>query len=135
MTAGSAHVPLNLRPPGKRRRSARSVGPSPRSPVPVRFRPLLRYDNLATVYEILLALNQLERAYARSSISDDDYTYHCKKLIQHYKVCAVPRDGPLWSLPRKPTFSTCFPPPVCLHARHNTPSRLLDWPQSRCAPM
>jgi len=44
-----------------------------------------KYDNLATVYEILLALNQLERAYARSSISDDDYTYHCKKLIQHYK--------------------------------------------------
>jgi hypothetical protein len=41
------------------------------------------------VYEILLALNQLERAYARSSITDDHYTHHCKKLIQHYKVRAV----------------------------------------------
>jgi len=44
------------------------------------------YENLADVYAIIKALEHLEKAYVRDSVSAKDYTPACTKLIAQYKT-------------------------------------------------
>lgn len=44
------------------------------------------YESLATLYEILLTLDSIERLYLRDGISSEAYTEQCKKLLNSYKV-------------------------------------------------
>eukprot|EP00127_Corallochytrium_limacisporum_P004960 Clim_evm34s195 gene=Clim_evmTU34s195 len=45
-----------------------------------------KYDNLADLYAILVALEHLERAYIKDSVTPDEYTPECKKLLAQYKT-------------------------------------------------
>lgn len=44
------------------------------------------YENLADLYSIIIATEHMEKAYVRDSISNDQYTSACKKLIAQYKT-------------------------------------------------
>jgi len=44
------------------------------------------YDNLADLYSIMVALDHLETAYVRDSITADAYTKACNKLIAQFKT-------------------------------------------------
>jgi ESCRT-I complex subunit VPS28 len=44
------------------------------------------YDDQATLYAILLATEHLERAYARDSIPNEEYTKECNKLISQFRL-------------------------------------------------
>lgn len=44
------------------------------------------YDNLSDLYSIILATEHMEKAYVRDSITNDEYTAACKKLIAQYKT-------------------------------------------------
>lgn len=45
-----------------------------------------RYDNLATLYSIIISLDYLERAYVRDSITQSQYTPACTRLLAQYKT-------------------------------------------------
>ncbi|KAJ1913089.1 Vacuolar protein-sorting-associated protein 28 [Tieghemiomyces parasiticus] len=44
-----------------------------------------RYENMAELYAIIVATEQLERAYVKDWVSQADYTPACSKLIAQYK--------------------------------------------------
>lgn len=44
------------------------------------------YENLSDLYSIILATEHMEKAYVRDSITNDEYTGACKKLIAQYKT-------------------------------------------------
>lgn len=44
------------------------------------------YENLSDLYSIILATEHMEKAYVRDSITNDEYTSACKKLIAQYKT-------------------------------------------------
>jgi ESCRT-I complex subunit VPS28 len=44
------------------------------------------YDEQANLYEIIMAVEHLERAYARDAIDPKEYTAQCKKLITQFKL-------------------------------------------------
>ncbi|EDQ90275.1 uncharacterized protein MONBRDRAFT_32007 [Monosiga brevicollis MX1] len=46
-----------------------------------------KFDNLAAVYEILLTLEHIERAYVHDNIGEAEYTETCKKLLTRFKAC------------------------------------------------
>lgn len=65
------------------------AGPSTRSSVPRLWndtKQRRQYDDLADFYAIIKATEHLERAYISSSITQDEYTQECQKLIGQFKV-------------------------------------------------
>ncbi|PWA00581.1 hypothetical protein BB558_003383 [Smittium angustum] len=50
------------------------------------YREREEYDNQADLYAILVSLEQLERAFIRDSVSQDEYTTACSKLMSQYKT-------------------------------------------------
>jgi ESCRT-I complex subunit VPS28 len=44
------------------------------------------YDDQATLYSIILATEHLERAYARDSVTNQEYTTECNKLISQFRL-------------------------------------------------
>jgi ESCRT-I complex subunit VPS28 len=44
------------------------------------------YDDQATLYSIILATEHLERAYARDSVTNQEYTMECNKLISQFRL-------------------------------------------------
>lgn len=44
------------------------------------------YDDQATLYAIIVATEHLERAFSRDSISNDEYTSECNKLISQFRL-------------------------------------------------
>ncbi|KAJ1646286.1 Vacuolar protein-sorting-associated protein 28 [Coemansia erecta] len=44
------------------------------------------YENLAALYAIVMSLEHLERAFARDSVSANEYTSECSKLLLQYKT-------------------------------------------------
>ncbi|RKP00320.1 hypothetical protein CXG81DRAFT_13377 [Caulochytrium protostelioides] len=44
------------------------------------------YENLADLYSIIVAVEQLERAYIRDAVPAAEYTTACQKLIAQYKT-------------------------------------------------
>ncbi|KAI9500388.1 Vacuolar protein-sorting-associated protein 28 [Coemansia spiralis] len=43
------------------------------------------YENMAALYAIVMSLEHLERAFARDSVSANEYTAECNKLLLQYK--------------------------------------------------
>jgi len=46
-----------------------------------------RLDTLADLYSIIVAVEHLEKAYIKSSISFEEYTPACSNLISQFKTC------------------------------------------------
>jgi len=44
------------------------------------------YDQLADLYSLLVCMEHLEKSYIRDSITHEEYTPECKKLIAQYKT-------------------------------------------------
>jgi ESCRT-I complex subunit VPS28 len=44
------------------------------------------YDDLANLFSIITATEHLERAYARDSITQTEYTTECNKLISQFRL-------------------------------------------------
>jgi ESCRT-I complex subunit VPS28 len=42
-------------------------------------------DSLAEIYSIIITLDAIEKAYLKDSISDQDYTETCSRLLKQYK--------------------------------------------------
>jgi ESCRT-I complex subunit VPS28 len=49
-----------------------------------------KYESMATLFGIIVALDYLERAYVRDAVSASDYTPKCTQLLGRYKT--------MWSL-------------------------------------
>ncbi|KAJ9475328.1 Vacuolar protein sorting-associated protein 28 [Pseudozyma hubeiensis] len=45
-----------------------------------------RYENMATLFSLIVALDYLERAYVRESISEKEYAPACTRLLAQYKT-------------------------------------------------
>lgn len=45
------------------------------------------FDNMAEVYSLLLATEQLEKAYMRDCVTHQEYTTNCTKFISQFKTC------------------------------------------------
>ncbi|SNX87628.1 probable VPS28 - protein involved in vacuolar traffic [Melanopsichium pennsylvanicum] len=45
-----------------------------------------RYENMATLFSLIVALDYLERAYVRESISENEYAPACTRLLAQYKT-------------------------------------------------
>jgi ESCRT-I complex subunit VPS28 len=43
------------------------------------------YESLAEVYSIIVTLDAVERAYLKDSITDEEYTQACQRLLNQYK--------------------------------------------------
>lgn len=43
------------------------------------------YDSLAEIYSIIITLDALEKAFLKDSITEDDYTETCNRLLKQYK--------------------------------------------------
>jgi hypothetical protein len=43
------------------------------------------YDSLAEIYSIITTLDALEKAYLKDSITEEDYTQTCSRLLKQYK--------------------------------------------------
>ena len=43
------------------------------------------YESLAEVYSIIVTLDAVEKAYLRDSITDEEYTQACQRLLNQYK--------------------------------------------------
>ncbi|KAF2707286.1 VPS28-domain-containing protein [Pleomassaria siparia CBS 279.74] len=43
------------------------------------------YDSLAEIYSIIITVDALEKAYLKDSITEDDYTETCSRLLKQYK--------------------------------------------------
>ncbi|KAJ2826811.1 Vacuolar protein-sorting-associated protein 28 [Coemansia erecta] len=60
------------------------------------------YDNMASLYAIIVSLEYLERAFARDSVSANEYTGECNKLLLQYKtVSQMISPSELSDFPRK----------------------------------
>ena len=44
------------------------------------------YENMATLYTIIIATEHLERAYAQDAITQQEYVTECNKLLGHFKI-------------------------------------------------
>jgi ESCRT-I complex subunit VPS28 len=44
------------------------------------------YDDLANLFSIITATEHLERAYALDSITQEEYTRECNKLISQFRL-------------------------------------------------
>jgi len=44
------------------------------------------YDNMATLFSLIVCLDALERAYVRGAVSEDEYTPQCTRLLAQYKT-------------------------------------------------
>ncbi|KAJ9438604.1 Vacuolar protein sorting-associated protein 28 [Diplonema papillatum] len=44
-----------------------------------------RYDRIADLYSMIVAIERVERAYFKSSMSPEDYTKQCNMLLQKFK--------------------------------------------------
>lgn len=45
-----------------------------------------RYEGMATLFEILAALDHLERLFLRDAVPEKAYTEQCNKLLNNYEV-------------------------------------------------
>lgn len=45
-----------------------------------------RYENMATLYSLIVTLDYLERAYVRESVSEKEYAPACTRLLAQYKT-------------------------------------------------
>ncbi|RGB39251.1 VPS28 domain-containing protein [Rhizophagus diaphanus] len=45
-----------------------------------------KYENLADLYAIIVTMEHLEKAYVRDSVTADEYTQACARLIAQYKT-------------------------------------------------
>jgi ESCRT-I complex subunit VPS28 len=43
------------------------------------------YESLAEVYSIIVTLDAVEKAYLKDSITDEEYTQTCSRLLSQYK--------------------------------------------------
>jgi ESCRT-I complex subunit VPS28 len=43
------------------------------------------YDSLAEIYSIIVTLDAIEKAYLKDSITEDEYTETCSRLLKQYK--------------------------------------------------
>ncbi|PWN48074.1 ESCRT-1 complex, Vps28 subunit [Violaceomyces palustris] len=45
-----------------------------------------RYDNMSTLFSLIVSLDHLERAYVKESISENEYAPACNRLLSQYKT-------------------------------------------------
>lgn len=43
------------------------------------------YESLAEIYSIVMTLDALERAYLKDSVTENEYTETCSRLLKQYK--------------------------------------------------
>jgi ESCRT-I complex subunit VPS28 len=55
-----------------------------------------KYESMATLYGIIVALDYLERAYVRDAVSAADYAPKCVQLLGRYKTMWALVNGKDW---------------------------------------